>query len=167
MRPARLLRRWGAEEGGATAVEFALIGPLFLLLITGCIDFGLQYMTQLDLDNATELAARQVAIGAISSQSAFRTQVCTNASVLLSNCANALQVEVQSASTFAGLTPASVQGNGTLSASGFSGGTSGSSVLVQAAFTRPYDVAWLTAMFGSTPTLLSTVAVQNEPAAAS
>jgi Flp pilus assembly protein TadG len=163
MAGGRLLRRWGADRGGATAVEFAFIGPLFLLLVLASIEFGIQLMTQMDLDNATEAAARQVALGAATSNSNFVTDVCSSVSVLIPNCSSSLQVHVTAGSTFAGLSAATVQG-GKLTPSSFTPGTYQSDVLVQVAYTRPYDIQWLAAMFGQTPTVLSTVAVQNEPA---
>jgi Flp pilus assembly protein TadG len=162
MRALRLLRRWGADRGGATAVEFAIIGPIFLLLVTACIEFGIQLMTQLALDNATQAAARQLEIGQVTARSDFVAQICSNASALLSNCSSQLQVNVASASSFASLTPATVK-NGALSPAAFSPGGSQADVLVQVAYTRPYDVQWLASLAGTTPTLVSTVAVQNEP----
>lgn len=164
LRPRRL--GWRTDVRGATAVEFALIGPLFLMLVMACIEFGIQLMTQLDLDNATEAAARQIEIGQANDRTSFADVVCTNASVLLTSCASKLQVYVASGSTFAGLTPAAVK-SGTLTPSGFTPGGSQSAVLVQVAYTRPYDVQWLTSLFGTTPTLVSTVAIQNEPPQAS
>ena len=83
--------------------------------------------------------------------------------MLLAGCSTRLQVNVVAGSTFASLTPATVRSNGTLSSTGFNQGTAGSAVLVQAAYTRPYDVQWLAARFGATPTQLSTVAILTEP----
>ena len=56
---ARCFRhRMGAKDRGAEAVEFALVVPVFLLLVFGVIDFG--YMTNRDtmVNNASREGAR-------------------------------------------------------------------------------------------------------------
>ncbi len=50
-----------AREGGAAAVEFALILPVLLLLVGGVIDFGNLYYNQILLSNAARDGARLVA----------------------------------------------------------------------------------------------------------
>lgn len=53
-------RRQG--EHGAAAVEFALILPLFLVLILGIIDFGRLFYCEVTLNSAAREAARAVAL---------------------------------------------------------------------------------------------------------
>jgi Flp pilus assembly protein TadG len=48
----------GRNESGASALEFALTAPVFLLFIFGIIEFGLLFWTQLGLQHGTEMAAR-------------------------------------------------------------------------------------------------------------
>lgn len=50
-------------ERGAAAVEFALIIPVFLLLVFGAIEFARLYNEQISLTNAARSAARVMAIG--------------------------------------------------------------------------------------------------------
>lgn len=47
------------EERGATAVEFALIAPLLLLLVFGIIDYGLYFSDSLSTRQGVREAARQ------------------------------------------------------------------------------------------------------------
>ncbi|MFH5804451.1 TadE/TadG family type IV pilus assembly protein [Alienimonas sp. DA493] len=47
---------------GAATVEFALVAPLFLLLILGIIEFGRMLMVQQILTNATREGARRAVI---------------------------------------------------------------------------------------------------------
>lgn len=44
---------------GAAAVEFAIVAPLFFMLIIGCIEFGRALMVQQVLTNSSRVGARQ------------------------------------------------------------------------------------------------------------
>ncbi len=56
------LRRITAAEGGATAVEFALVAPMFLMLVFGAIEFGRVLWTEQALQEAAIAGARCMAI---------------------------------------------------------------------------------------------------------
>jgi Flp pilus assembly protein TadG len=51
-----------AKDSGASAVEFALILPLFLLLVMGTVDFGRAYNQQLSLTEAAREGVRGIAL---------------------------------------------------------------------------------------------------------
>jgi Flp pilus assembly protein TadG len=51
-----------SRERGAAAVEFALILPVFLLLIVGMLEFARAYNAQISISNAAREAARVMAI---------------------------------------------------------------------------------------------------------
>jgi Flp pilus assembly protein TadG len=53
-----LRRRFGADDSGVTAVEFALIAPVLMLLIMGTVEVGLMTAAQRMLDNATFAGSR-------------------------------------------------------------------------------------------------------------
>lgn len=55
--PARV-SGWGGHDGAA-AVEFALLLPVFLMLVFGVIDFGLAINRQSQMNNAAREAARE------------------------------------------------------------------------------------------------------------
>ena len=57
IRLRQLLRRGRGEEGAA-AVEFALVGPLLLLLLAGLFDFGWLFYWQHTVTNASRAGAR-------------------------------------------------------------------------------------------------------------
>ena len=61
----RALSRPGARDRdrGATAVEFALLLPLLLLLVFGIIDFGRALNAQITLTQAARTGARLAALG--------------------------------------------------------------------------------------------------------
>jgi Flp pilus assembly protein TadG len=46
------------NERGATALEFAILAPVFFLLIFGIIEFGVLFWTQVGLQHGVEMAAR-------------------------------------------------------------------------------------------------------------
>src|SRR6266481_5685627 len=56
------LRRLAGACEGVEAIEFAIILPVFLLFILGCIEFGRLFWTQSELQYATEAAARCVTV---------------------------------------------------------------------------------------------------------
>ena len=54
------MRRPGDRgEAGAAALEFALLFPLFLVLVFGAVDFGLAVQRQSQLNNAAREGARE------------------------------------------------------------------------------------------------------------
>lgn len=59
--PGTLLegRRLLADPAGVTVIEFALVAPMFLLLIVGCLDLGQMVYAVGVLDGAVEKAARE------------------------------------------------------------------------------------------------------------
>lgn len=50
--------RWGRAQVGATAVEFALVFPVFFLLFYGLLTYGLIFFMRLGLQHAAEDGAR-------------------------------------------------------------------------------------------------------------
>ena len=50
------------DERGAAAVEFALVAPLFIMLVMGMLDYGYYFYLDLICSNAAREAARQGAV---------------------------------------------------------------------------------------------------------
>ena len=63
MEKARLRRRIRREEDGAQAVEFALLTPVLLLLITGIIAFGMILWSLIAAYHGAREGARLAAVG--------------------------------------------------------------------------------------------------------
>ena len=59
----RASRRRQARDRGATAVEFALLFPLLMLIVFGTIDFGRALNAQITLTQAAREGARLDALG--------------------------------------------------------------------------------------------------------
>jgi Flp pilus assembly protein TadG len=72
MLPSSWVQRGSSADRGATAVEFALLLPLLLVLVLGVIDFGRLLNAQITLTQAAREGARLVALGQPNVQS--RTQ---------------------------------------------------------------------------------------------
>jgi Flp pilus assembly protein TadG len=51
-------RRRRRTAAGASAVEFALVAPIFIMLVFGIVSFGIVFAQNLALDNAARQAAR-------------------------------------------------------------------------------------------------------------
>ena len=62
------------KENGAVLVEFALVAPLLLLLLSGIIDFSLVMFSYISVRQATSAGAREVAVVATNPPAA---QTCT------------------------------------------------------------------------------------------
>jgi Flp pilus assembly protein TadG len=62
-----------ANETGAAAVEFALVMPVFFLIVFGIIDFGRAYFTTSSLTHAAREGVRVVALGGSADEAEART----------------------------------------------------------------------------------------------
>ncbi len=104
-RAVRRMRR-DARKGSA-ALEFAIVAPVFFILLMGIVENGIIYFAGSTLQYATDHAARYVRTGqaqaAGMSQAQFRTRICKDVSPMLA-CDSNLQIDLQS---FAGYTGAS------------------------------------------------------------
>jgi Flp pilus assembly protein TadG len=58
-----MVRKFLRRERAQSLAEFALIVPLFLILVFGIIDFGLGLRAYISLSNATREGARYAAVG--------------------------------------------------------------------------------------------------------
>ncbi len=72
-------RRLPRAERGASAVEFAIILPVLVLLVGAIIDFGFVFAQQLALNNGTRDAARTAIVDPLSSAPLTCTQINTTA----------------------------------------------------------------------------------------
>lgn len=86
-RLVRFIRRARNAEGGATAVEFAMVSLPFLMLVFGIIAAGLYFFTAFSIEHAAEQAARVIRTGAFKTANSntgmttqeFKQLVCDHA----------------------------------------------------------------------------------------
>jgi Flp pilus assembly protein TadG len=83
----RTQRRLSKAEGGNVLIEFALLAPVFFMLVMGLVEFVLfQYRTYA-LNHVVYEAARNLQTGEVQAagdmQAAFEDEVCNAAAVLL------------------------------------------------------------------------------------
>ncbi|GAB2984566.1 pilus assembly protein [Nocardioides montaniterrae] len=76
MKRALVWGRRGAEERGASAVEFALVVPFLLLIVFGILSFGMMLSFRQTLSQATAEGARAAAVQLVS---ANRSSAATSA----------------------------------------------------------------------------------------
>jgi TadE-like protein len=57
-------RRLGRDESGVTAIEFAMVGIPFFMMLFGIMTVGLYFFSVFNLENAVETAARPFRTGA-------------------------------------------------------------------------------------------------------
>jgi Flp pilus assembly protein TadG len=186
----RLFRRFARDRKGAVALEMALVGPPFMLVMLALLDFGQTLLTQSVLDGAARDAARLIRTGQVQASGSpittFQTLLCSDMSSLMTtaSCNTNVLFEVQTFSGFGSVAFTSCTYNnnqtGTGTACSFTPGVGGNIVGVQVSYARPYIVPWVGACLtggscwtgtGSssgaqgtqTTTLMSTVIFQNEP----
>ncbi|HUE46474.1 MAG TPA: TadE family protein [Aestuariivirgaceae bacterium] len=56
--------RFGRDQRGSPAVEFAMIAPVLILLILGIVQFGFVFYTYNEMMNGAREGARRLAVGA-------------------------------------------------------------------------------------------------------
>src|SRR5580700_4254194 len=85
-----LIRRWlvAVDTSGAAAIEFALVGSTFMMMLLASFEFGYMLFVQSALDNAARDAARLIRTGqaqmSSNPTSTFQTLLCNDVGSLIS-----------------------------------------------------------------------------------
>jgi len=173
-------RRLRRDRRGSLAVEFAFVGPPFLLLLLAIIELGLTLLTQTVLDGATRDAARLIRTGQVQTGTTtaaqlgtFQTLLCSDMSMLLSNatCTGSVMIEANVFASFNTISFGTCAYNANTTGTGtqcpFVPGTAKQIVAVQVSYARPSLIGWvaqyLTPGGSGFTTLVSTVVFENEP----
>src|SRR5579862_3695067 len=96
------------SRSGATAIEFAVVAPAFILFILGLVETGVIYSFNSNLSNAANVAARLLRTGQAQSQnmtkSQYVAQVCSQMTGMVSTatCIANLQVDMEVSNSFTG-----------------------------------------------------------------
>jgi len=164
--------RFKQSEAGATAVEFALVGPIFLLLIFAIFEVSLMFFASVNLDGAAIEAARRIRTGQSQGTADplvdFKTSLCSQLDTMI-NC-NALFYDARIMNNYTSISLATEYDpvTGEPITYGFSAGTRGDIVVVRLMYSWTINTPMIGAFFentsGSNKRLLaSTVVFQNEP----
>lgn len=128
-----LLKRFKKEQDGVTAVEFAMLGLPFFLILTSILEVSIFFFAGQYLDNSVDQVARKVRVGAIKSnmsQSEFKQKICDELTLMF-KC-NKLKVDLKVVATYDKLgedTPS--PNDGKLEDSQYTYGTLGKEKIVQ------------------------------------
>lgn len=170
----RIRRWWGTLDArGAAALEFALVGSTFMIMLLACFEFGYMLFVQSVLDNAARDSARLIRTGQAQTSSnptsTFQTLLCNEVGSLI-GCGNIVyQAQVfndWSSAQTAVNTPASRDANGKFVSAGFSAGTQQQIVVVTVTYNYPFFTPLIANMLGggtNSALLMSTIVFQNEP----
>ena len=161
------------DRHAASALEFAIICPVFLMMLLGIFIVGTTGLIQLALDDAVRDAARQVQINApaAANASSFLAAVCAEFGPVSVQCATSLTYNVQAstpAAGFAALTPAALSAAGAFNNSFFASGAPYApsvNVLVQVAYPLPFSIPLVGsfATLTGTNSVVATASVRVEP----
>lgn len=167
-------RRFACHEGGAAAVEFALVLLPFLALMFGIIETALVFFADQTLETAVADSARLILTGQAQSQglnaTTFKNAVCARIYGLF-NCQSGVYVNVQTYSSFGSISytpPLDSSGKLITNNFGYNPGGPGDIVVVQLFYQWPiyftlWDLSNLSNMAGNSRLLVATAAFRNEP----
>ena len=178
----RFLRDLLRDESGLAAVEWALVGPMFLLLLLAIIDLGITFTTQATMDGAARDAARLIRTGQVQAAggtvSTFQNQLCSELTMFMTtaSCQTDVAVDVVTApgtTDFSTLPAFTNCSNSTVTppppgSCPFNPGAAGDLVGVQVTYNRPFLVPWVGTFLATSSDpqhikLQSTVVFRNEP----
>jgi Flp pilus assembly protein TadG len=160
-------------EHGGISVEFAMIAPIFLLLLLAIFELGYMVFVQSVLDGSARDAARLIRTGQVQTnsnpQQDFQTLLCNEMAQFV-GCSSLLY-NVQTYSSWSaaqtGLSqPVTRNSSGTMTNASWTPGSSSQIVIVQVTYNRSFITSWITQYLGGpygTAFLTSTVVFQNEP----
>jgi Flp pilus assembly pilin Flp len=105
----RKVRTYMQDDRGVTAIEFAFVGPVFIVLLVSILDTGTMLFTEYTLQSSVQDAARLVRTGQAQGQSmnaqTFKDKICERTR-LLADCQKYVTVYLNSAVDFAALNTA-------------------------------------------------------------
>lgn len=99
-------KRFWRNTRGVTAVEFAMVAPVFFFAMGAVVETGLMLFTEYVLQSSVQEAARKIRTGqaqtAGMNAGAFKTEICKLANAVM-DCNASVKVYVKSAATFSAL----------------------------------------------------------------
>jgi Flp pilus assembly protein TadG len=169
----RALKRARDDKSGVAALEFAIVAPLFLLLMMAIFELGAIYIADVTVQMVTTGIAREVRTGQIQTQNLskdqFRTHYCSELPGFLS-CDSSLMLDVEAFNNFGSAVyqpPLKPDGTMDPSLNNYNPGTSCQVVLVRAFYTWPVQtpgfLPFLVNVAGGKHLISAAAAFRNEP----
>ena len=170
--------RFGRDEHGATALEFALVAPPFFIFVLMIFQIALYHYGQQSLDYATRIASRSIMVGTVPADArtlaSFRDKLVCPAFLMNFACrevvVNAYKVnvttsnEASNSGIYEFIDPANKHLRPVPAAPTFCIGGPGDYILLDISYQFPNFLGSLIPGFGQTPFLLrSTNLFRNEP----
>jgi Flp pilus assembly protein TadG len=164
-------RRLSRAEGGNVMIEFALLAPVFFMLVMGLVEFVVFQYKAYALNHVVYEAARNLQTGEVQSsgdmQAAFEEEVCNHAGVLI-DC-NEIVFDVRSFDSLADITypAAEFDEDGNPTNFVFEPGTANQYSVVRAALHHQFITPFMDQLFRMGPDKPAIVnsycIVKNEP----
>lgn len=166
-------RRFKCDESGVTAVEFALVGLPFTILIVGLLELGLAFGAASLLEGGTSDAARMIRTGQVQDSGdpevTFRDALCGHVDALIA-CDDIIyevitlpNQEFTEAPNF----PPSYDVDGNLNGGGFDPGAENDVVLIRSFYRYPFVTLQLGTLMSPDGTnsmpMQTTRVIRNEP----
>ncbi|HYM30043.1 MAG TPA: TadE/TadG family type IV pilus assembly protein [Candidatus Cybelea sp.] len=156
---------------GGTALEFAMVGPLFLLLLLTVVELGYLLFVQSVLSGASREAARMIRTGQVQSapdpMTAFQNQLCLTVNLILPCKKVVYEAFVFNSFGSVALPPPKRDGAGNLQSNGFTPGGAGQIVAVRVQYPYTFIVPMVGQYLspGGLGSMLvsSTIVFRNEP----
>jgi Flp pilus assembly protein TadG len=167
----KALRRFRRNRRGATAVEFALVAPVFFGLLFAIIETAIVFFASQVLETVTQDSARMIMTGqaqtAAYTQAQFKTFVCGKITVMF-DCTNGIYIDVQNYPGFSNVTITDpISGGSFVPPNNYNPGQQGDIVVVRLFYQWPLVVTGLgfniANLNGSKRLLTATAAFRNEP----
>jgi Flp pilus assembly protein TadG len=160
-------------KSGATAMEFAIIAPIMLLMLMAILELGAIFIADATLRTTTARIARELRTGQIQAlgmtKQQFHDHFCAELPSLI-HCDSALGLDVESFSSFGDLTfSPELNADGSVNAdlSAYSPGTACDVVLVRAYYQWPVQtpvfLSFLVNMADNKHLISAASAFRNEP----
>ncbi len=182
---AALFKSWCKNKDGVTAIEFAMVAPIFFGLLLMIIETGIVFAAQQVLDSSVNAASRTVLTGAAQQQAAtdsnnggasFRDRVCAGMSGLIgmSECQSNIMIDMKAfgasptatalSSSLATPATAGIPDKTLMNCASLGGGND--YMLIRAYYQYPVYVSYLSMISGSTPghsLIVGSAAMKLEP----
>ena len=178
----KLRRRMHADANkGSAAIEFAMVAPVFFILLLGIFEAAIMFFSQAALQNATTDMGRLIRTGqtvcytgsgstcAAMTKDQFRTLLCAKVSPLVA-CDSNLQIDVQAYSSYGSTNfnpPLNADKTLNTTLNNYITGSACDVVLARTFYTWPVAtpvLSWfLVNMAGNKHLLTATTAFRNEP----